>query len=570
MFKKQLPVEKQPAADTDDALFISLQNSKKQKKRRIILTVVSIVLVLAIGGLIAVNLLRRKVATRFAASKGVESYTAAFGSVSTTVSGSGPLQDVNLEEITLPAGIEIETVKVSAGDKINEGDLLATVNLSTVMAAMAELQDTLDSYDKQLAAAADDAVSTYVKAGVAGRVKAIYAEKGTKVTDTMANQGALMLISTDGYMSLRLETDALTVGTIVTVTRENGKAISGSVSEVRGGEAVILVTDNGPEPGEVVTVTAADGTGIGSGALEIHSPLAVTGFAGTVSAVRVSLNAAVSASTKVITLTDTTYSANYDAILRERKETEEDLMELLAMYRAGALYAPISGSVNAIAVEDGDTLEEETAVFTLSPDKEVSVTISIDESDILALKIGQAAAVEITSVSEDSFTGTVTEIDTNAVDSSGVTYYTATVTLEKAAGMLPGMTARADIRIEGVENTIVIPVEALHQTANFAYVYTSYNEETKEYGNPVEVIAGLQNSSYVEITSGLKPGDVVYYQEAATFGFGNYGSSTSGSGGGRGSGGGMPSGSGTRSSGGMPSGGMPSGSRPSGGYGGRS
>ena len=83
--------------------------------------------------------------------------------------------------------------------------------------------------------------------------------------------------------------------------------------------------------------------------------------------------------------------------------------------------------------------------------------------------------------------------------------------------MLAGMTASVDVSIEGVENALIIPVDALHQTSATHYVYTTYDEETKQYGGMVEVTTGMQNDNYVEILSGLNQGDVVYYTEQENF-----------------------------------------------------
>ena len=114
-------------------------------------------------------------------------------------------------------------------------------------------------------------------------------------------------------------------------------------------------------------------------------------------------------------------------------------------------------------------------------------------------------------------------------------------------------------------------MDALRQTSAGSYVFTTYNEETKQYGGRVDVEVGMQNDDYAEILSGLKEGDTVWYveQEDFFFGFGMMGGGMpSGMGGGNRSGmsggnrtGGMPSGmpsGGSRPSGGMPSG-MPSG-----------
>ena len=149
----------------------------------------------------------------------------------------------------------------------------------------------------------------------------------------------------------------------------------------------------------------------------------------------------------------------------------------------------------------------------------MSVTISVDEADILSLEVGQTVTVSVSSVSEDSFEGTLTEI--NRTSSSSGTY-SAVIEIAKEEGMLSGMTASVSVRIEGVDDAILIPIEALHKTSDGAYVYTSYNEEYQEYGGKVDVVTGLENSTYVEIKSGLSVGDAVYYTEQQS-GFGNFG-----------------------------------------------
>ena len=89
----------------------------------------------------------------------------------------------------------------------------------------------------------------------------------------------------------------------------------------------------------------------------------------------------------------------------------------------------------------------------------------------------------------------------------------AEVLLDKAPGMLPGMTADVDIKIKGNENALIIPVEALHQTSAGSFVYTEFDQETQQYGGKVDVVPGMQNDEYAEILSGLEEGDTVYYTQ---------------------------------------------------------
>jgi len=499
-----------------EALFDTLSKNKKKRRRKILRTVLIVIAAVAVVLVGLVFYLRHRVEQRFASSVAeVQHYEVTTGTIHTVVSGSGTLAQVDVEDITVPVGVEITDVLVENRDAVGKGDILATVDMATVMTALSGVQEQLDELDDEIADAKGDTVSRTVTAGVAGRVKRILAEVGTDVTACMAENGALAYISLDGYMAVDIETDALAKGMAVMVCRADGTQIPGTVDSAIGGKATVLVTDNGPEFEEEVAVLLEDAE-VGTGRLYIHSPLAVTGYAGTVSGVSVKENAKVSNSSTVFTLKDTSFSANYDTLLRSRQDLEETLMDLLAIYRVGAVAAPFDGTVSSVLYNE-DLGKGQTNVLTLYPNEKMSVTISVDETDILALEEGQEAEVVISSVSEEVFTGTVTDIVREAITSSGVSYYSAEITLDHVAGMLPGMTADVDVKIEGVENAIIIPVAALRQTSAISYVFTTYDAETKRYGGMAEVTTGMQNDTYVEILSGLKVGDSVWYTEQQNF-----------------------------------------------------
>ena len=497
-----------------DELFETLSKNKKKRRNKIIRTVLIVIAVIAAILVGLVFYLRNRVEQRFAAAAAdVKSHVVMPGTIHTVVSGSGTLTQVDVEDITVPMGGEITEVLVEAQDQVAAGDVLATVDMASVMTTLADVQDQLDDLDKEISDSKGDTAETNVTAGVAGRIKRILAEKGTDVTACMAENGALAYISLDGYMAVEIETDKLEKNAEVTVVRADGKEIEGTVESAAGGKAVVLVTDNGPQYDEEVTVLAADGAEAGKGKLYIHSPLAVTGYAGTVSNVRVKENAKVNSNSAVFTLKDTSFTANYDTLLRDRADLQETLLDLLNIYRYGAVTAPFDGSVSTVLFdEDGE--KTQTGVLTLFPGESMSITISIDETDILALKEGQEAEVVVSSVSEDIRTGLVTEINKEATTTAGVTVYSAEITVDNGPGMLPGMTADVDVKIEGVENALIIPVDALHQTSTIQYVYTAYDSETGQYGGMVEVTSGMQNDKEVEILTGLNEGDTVYYVES--------------------------------------------------------
>lgn len=507
-----------------EELFDKLSQEKKQRRRKRLRRVIFIVAVIFAALVMVVSHLRKNVDARFAATqKDVQSYTVAPGTIHTLVSGSGVLEQVDEEDVTVPAGVEVDEVIAEAGDAVSKGDLLAKVDMASVVDTLSSTQDQIKTLDKKINSAKSDTASTSVTTSVGGRVKKIYAQVGDNVVSSVTENGALALLSVDGYMAVDFESDGCARGDAVTVTLSDGTAVKGTVESATLGTVTVLVTDNGPAMDEEVTVADSAGKTLGTGKLYIHSPVAVTGYVGTVKSISCKENANVTAGSTLMTLSDTKTSANFDALLRQRQDLEDTLTGLLTIYRDGAVLASQDGLVTSVEYdEDTATSATETQILTLYPQKQMTVTISIDETDILSLKEGQEAQVTVSSVSDDAFTGSVTSISKVADTSTGVTRYSAEVTLDREEGMLVGMTANVDVRIEGTENALIIPVDALHQNSASYYVYTGYDEEQKRYTGRTDVTIGMQNDDYVEITSGLNEGDTVYYTEADSGGFGDF------------------------------------------------
>ena len=530
----------------DDALFEALNKAKRRKRRRRWITVLVILAIVAVEASMATE------------GDEVLTYDASIGSISTRVSGSGTIEDVDTEKVTVPEGVEIDEVMVKSNDKLRKGDLIATLDLTSVLSTMASVQEELNELDKELASSSGDRVNTNVTAGVSGRVKKIYAKAKTDVAACMVENGALALISLDGKMAAEFENDSLSAGDKVRVERANGSVIEGSVEKRVGDLVTVLVTDNGPEVDEEVRILNENGVELGRGTLTIHSVFRVTGFTGTVSQVTFGENMLVNAASILFNLTDTGYSAHYNSVLRERKEKEKTLLELLGLYQGGALRAPFDGSIlridydendktataaNASAASAGQTGmtsygmysamgstatdaaatgtttatakedEDGIVIVTMAPDISMLVNIDVDEADILSLEIGQPAEVTIESVGENHFDGTVTDVDRTANSSAGVTTYSAEVTFAKEKGMLSGMSADVIVNIQGSENVLIVPADAIHRTSAGAFVYTSYDEETKTFGGNMPVEVGISNDDFAEIRSGIEEGTTVFYTE---------------------------------------------------------
>ena len=518
---------------------------RKSVKKSTIVKIVVIVGVLVAAAAAGVIYLRKYVSTKFADNS--TEYSSARASVmdlSTRVSGTGSLTDTDIEEYEMPENVEIDEVVVEVGDKVTEGQTIAKINTNSVLAAMYEVQHKMDEIDSQLQKASEQKAATTIKSTVKGRVKAIYVKKGSNVISTMTDKNALMVLSLDGYMKVEVDAGNLTAGKKVKVT-VNKKTYTGTVKSVTDGKAKIYITDNGPALGADATVTSTDGnTTYGTAKLEVNSPLSIVSYAGKVSSINVKVNQSIKKGKVLLKLTNTSYTANYDKLISERADLAEDLADLLKIYNDGAILARMSGTIKSVpSTEESEATTSSSSStnsnsgysgyygnygsqssstttdtttksnsFTICPDKKMTIEVSVDETDILSISKGQSADVTIDSL-EKTFTGTITDIDKSGTTTDGTVGYTAEITIDKADGMLAGMSASVLIAVTEYKNSIVIPVEALNNTGSSYFVYTTYDVETKQLGGMVEIKIGIQNDSYAQVTEGLQEGDEVWYKK---------------------------------------------------------
>lgn len=160
MFQKKRKNESAPVTnrmdtqDNGDALFETLNKAKKKRRKKRIRTVLIIAVVAAAGLIVGVQVLQRQVQQQFAGSTSeILSEQAKRGTISTVVSGSGVLMNVDAEVLTVPAGVEITEILVAFGDRVTEGSLLAIADMTTVRTAMSSLQSEIEKLDKQMSAA---------------------------------------------------------------------------------------------------------------------------------------------------------------------------------------------------------------------------------------------------------------------------------------------------------------------------------------------------------------------------------------------------------------------------------
>lgn len=109
-----------------------------------------------------------------------------------------------------------------------------------------------------------------------------------------------------------------------------------------------------------------------------------------------------------------------------------------------------------------------------------------------------------------TFDSKIAHINRIASGGGNTAYYTVTAELVVTSDVLPGMAATVTIPQEEAVDTVILNKSALSfERNNSAYVLMYDDQQVLQH---VPVTLGLDNDNYVEITSGLKAGDVVYVE----------------------------------------------------------
>src|SRR6056297_3910889 len=88
-----------------------------------------------------------------------------------------------------------------------------------------------------------------------------------------------------------------------------------------------------------------------------------------------------------------------------------------------------------------------------------------------------------------------------------------TISIKDRKQMMSGMNVDLEILIEEKENVLIIPLEAIVKVGD-KYLVQIKDEEGNLSPQSIEI--GIVNDNLVEITSGLKEGDKIYYTKEAS------------------------------------------------------
>lgn len=177
--------------------------------------------------------------------------------------------------------------------------------------------------------------------------------------------------------------------------------------------------------------------------------------------------------------------------------------------------APASGTIEKRFVERGERLSRGAQMFTLVRNDVLELAAAVPERRASVIKVGQPVEFAANGL---SFTGRVARVSATIDPTSrAVTVY---VQVPNANGALKGGTfATGTVVARSIANAIVIPTSAIRQGLNGqTRVYKIVDGKLEE--STVELGVRDDRTGVVEVTSGLKTGDVIITGNVGTLGKG--------------------------------------------------
>ena len=215
------------------------------------------------------------------------------------------------------------------------------------------------------------------------------------------------------------------------------------------------------------------------------------------------------------------------------------------------IYAPADGTISSLGVELGERVlgtqqMTGTEILRVADLNNMEVEVDVNENDIVKISIGDSTKIQVDAYLKKEFRGIVTSISNSAstaTTADQVTNFKVKVRIikesyqdllegkpETSSPFRPGMTATVDIITKRKEQVIGVPISSVvvksDTTASKSYEEKEEEEEIKvtsksdtkfecvfvKVGDKAKiriVKTGIQDDTNIEISSGLKKGDIV-------------------------------------------------------------
>ena len=454
--------------------------------------------------------------------------------VSNSLSGTGTLNPANTYTVKSLVDGKILTGGFEEGDKVEEGDVLYTIDSSDASTnlekASIALQQAQRSYDKTVDL-------QYVRAEVDGTVSSLKVAKGDQVTSgqevAVIRDSSKMLLNLlfpaadAANFSVGQSADVMLDGTFETL-KGTITAITGTDELSTGNLLVRTVTIRVNNAGGLTTAQTATASvngvsSIASATFAYQAERTLTAQAGgTVSAINVQEGDAVSKGDILIELTGDDLTESIQSASESLRSAEISMQNQQDNMSNYTITSPISGTIIEKDAKQGDALTSGSTLCVIYDLSYLEMVINVDELQIGALSVGQKVQITADAVADKTYVGTVTRVSMKGSSSGGTTTYPITIRIDDTDGLRPGMNANAEIVVAEANNALVVPNAAVIRGG-----YVLVSKKSPSAANAVEdmdapegyvyvkVETGVSDDSYTEIKSGLQEDDTVAYDTSS-------------------------------------------------------
>jgi HlyD family secretion protein len=177
--------------------------------------------------------------------------------------------------------------------------------------------------------------------------------------------------------------------------------------------------------------------------------------------------------------------------------------------------APIDGVVTERNVQVGQIIASGinnvgggTTVMKLADLARIFALVSVDESDIGRIQVGQSALITVDAYPEIVFPGKIVRVATKGTNTSNVVTFEVKAEIQgpKRKFLKPEMTANVEILAVEKENILLIPVTAVQRQRREQFVWIN----NKDGGRERRIVeTGSSDGEKIEIVKGLSEGETV-------------------------------------------------------------
>lgn len=204
--------------------------------------------------------------------------------------------------------------------------------------------------------------------------------------------------------------------------------------------------------------------------------------------------------------------AEYEATLAEKKlamakinQAKATLNEVKIVYNNHNIIAPISGLITARYVDEGSMMDMKKPIVRITDHSLVKVMVNVTEREFPYVKIGQIAEVTVDAYPNKVFKGNVV-IVTPRLDPMTRTGEVEVHIPNKEHLLRAGMFAHVRL-ILGEKRVLAVSEDALQKLPATGVYYLFTIKNGRAYAKNVKI--GMREGKIVEVTSGIKDGEIV-------------------------------------------------------------